>query len=497
MLRSAAAKAVYGACCVAAAVTLYVSHSINGWLTDIRDIGGSDAITGGPSVGAMNILLMGLESRRDYDGNVLPPDLLAAMHAGSVSGVLNDSVGGEDTNTLILIHIFNGGTRAVGFSIPRDDWVTFPKSYYGETHGKIDQAYGLAWAQSLSQTSGSGISGNQRYLLANEAGQAAAIDTVQSLTGVHVDHFAEVNLAGFYELAKAFGGIFVCVKPWNGGQNLHDANSGADLKVGYQHLWAAQALAYVRERDNLPAGDIDRTRRQQAVIDYVMWKLRHEGILSDLGQLKTLLGVAKQFVITDADWDLLQFSGEVRALTGKNVTFFTAPVVTTDGHLAGQDVNIVKPAQIQHAIHVAFYSPPPAPAPRPAYPNLHATIDVYNGGAPAGFAGMAASALAAAGFTRGQVANAAHQRATAVRYGAGVQTRESASKIAALFRVRAVPGKSVKPGHVRVVLGADVATLPSFSPLGHRSSAGSSPAGPSGPAITVNDNSPYGVPCTY
>ena len=97
----------------------------------------------------MNILLMGLESRTDYDGNILQADLLAAMHAGSVQGVEN-GVGGADTNTLILIHIFAGGQKAVGFSIPRDDWVT-TKTYDGQSQGKIDQAYGLAWAQSLNR----------------------------------------------------------------------------------------------------------------------------------------------------------------------------------------------------------------------------------------------------------------------------------------------------------------------------------------------------------
>ena len=75
----------------------------------------------------MNILLMGLESRTDYDGNILPADLLAAMHAGSVQGVQFDGVGGEDTNTLILIHIFAGGQKAVGFSIPRDDLGDLPQ----------------------------------------------------------------------------------------------------------------------------------------------------------------------------------------------------------------------------------------------------------------------------------------------------------------------------------------------------------------------------------
>ena len=127
-----------------------------------------------------------------------------------------------------------------------------------------------------------------------------------------------MNLAGFYALAQAFQGIEVCVTPWQGGVNFHDANSGFTIKHGgYQYLSPPQALAFVRERDNLPNGDLDRTHRQQAVIDYVIWKLA-PGVLTDLGQLNSLLDVAKQYVITDADWDLPLFATEMHALTGKN-----------------------------------------------------------------------------------------------------------------------------------------------------------------------------------
>ena len=112
---------------------------------------------------------------------------------------------------------------------------------------------------------------------------------------MHIDHFAEVNLAGFYALAQALGGIEACLKSCHGGQNLHDANSGFNQPhAGYVFLSPAQALAFVRERDNLPNGDIDRTHRQQAVIDYVVWKIAHEGVFGDLGQLTSLLDVAQE-----------------------------------------------------------------------------------------------------------------------------------------------------------------------------------------------------------
>ncbi len=78
------------------------------------------------------------------------------------------------------------------------------------------------------------MSTDQRYLEANQAGQAATLATVQAVTGQKIDHFAEVNLAGFYYLAGAFGGIEACIKPSNGGQNLTDANSGFNAMLdGY------------------------------------------------------------------------------------------------------------------------------------------------------------------------------------------------------------------------------------------------------------------------
>jgi len=507
-----AGKAGYVVACTLSAVVLMVSGFAYYVKDQVAFIGGSDVLSGGPETGAMNILLMGLESRTDYDGNILPADLLKALHAGSVQGVEN-GVGGQDTNTLILIHIFAGGQKAVGFSIPRDDWVTFPKTYDGQSQGKIDQAYGLAWAQSLSQTVNSGMSHNQRYLVANEAGQAATIATVEQLTGAHVDHFAEVNLAGFYQLAQTFGGIEACLKPWNGGQNLHDANSGFNQShAGYVYLSPAQALAFVRERDNLPNGDIDRTHRQQAVIDYVVWKLEHDGVFGDLGQLTGLLDVAKKYVITDSSWQILTFAGEMKSLTGKNLTFQTAPVITTAGQEDGQTVNLIDPAAIKKDVQSTFYPPTPAPQPTASKstgtsrPASATTVDVYNGGGTPGLAAQLSRALTSAGFKAGKVANSASQSSTRVVYGTGAEA--SAAKIAGYFGgVTATAGSSVAAGHVEVLLGTDATAVPAgigsaassappaSSPSARPTSASNN--GQAGAPVTVTSNAKYGIPCVY
>lgn len=519
LVSSILAKVSYGVCCVAAATTLVGSYVVHGYVAAVGSIGTSHAITSGPSIGEQNILVMGLESRTNYNGQVLPADLLAAMHAGSVNGVLHQNVGGQDTNTLILIHIFPGGKKAVGYSIPRDDWVTFPTPYDGQSVGKIDMAYGLAWAQKLSELANANMGRDQRYFLANEAGQAAAIHTVEALTGVHIDHFAEVNLAGFYELARSFGGIEVCVR-----KATSDHNSGARLRKGYQHLWAAQALAFVRQRDNLTNGDLDRTHRQQAVIDYVMWKLKHQNVLSDLGQIQSLLGVAKQFVITDANWNLLDFASQMRALTGKNLTFKTAPIVGFHTFYLGgqpQDANLIDPVAIRAQVRRSFYPPATAASGTKhgkkgttkavnAKPSA-STVDVLNGGNVPGLADRVSQALVAAGYKAGQVANATTQPSvTQVLYGKGTANAANAAKIAAAFGVTAKASGTLQAGHVQVLLGTDAINVPSFtgsstaqgsssgsSSGSTSSSGGASDNGAAGGVVTVKDNAPYGIPCVY
>ena len=160
-----AGKIAYAVACAGAAVVLVVSGYAHQVVGLTKSLGGGVSIGNSSSVGAMNVLLMGLESRTDFHGNTLSGGLLAAMHAGSVNGVENQGVGGQATNTLILIHIFAGGQKAVGFSIPRDDYVTYPQAYDGQSAGKIDEAYGLAYAQSLSATvNDTSLSHDQRYL---------------------------------------------------------------------------------------------------------------------------------------------------------------------------------------------------------------------------------------------------------------------------------------------------------------------------------------------
>jgi len=493
-LWGAAGKAGYALCCVAAALVLAVSGFTYFVVRDVSSIGGSHAINSGPSIGEQNILLMGLESRTDWNGNVLPNDILKALHAGSRQGILYQGVGGNATNTLILIHIPDGGKKAVGFSIPRDDWVTFPQTYDGQTQGKIDQAYGDAMAEKESQLrqQNPGMSQSQVAFQGNEAGRAAAVATVQSLTGVHVDHFAEVNLDGFYELATVLGGVQVCLK--------HpvplDTYSGFYAgKAGYQHLNARMALAFVRQRHGLTNGDLDRTHRQQAFLDSVMQQLRTEGVLGDLTKINSLLSVAKQYVITDSGWNLLDFATQMRSLTSGNLSFHTLPIEAY-ATIAGQAANQVNVPYIQQLVHQTFY-----PAPRPsgsARPQPKATVsaaeaaattvDVYNGGSTQGLASQVSAALVKDGFKAGQVSNTTALASTQVLYGTGAAA--SGAKIASLFGVTATASAAVAAGHVQVNLGAN-ATVPSAMPSASSSAVALPTTGAQGGAVIAKN----GIPC--
>ncbi len=515
-----AGKVGYAVTCVFAAIVLVASGFAYKTVSLVEGLGGGIAINGGASVGAMNILLMGLESRTDYQGHTLSAGLLAAMHAGSVYGVENQGVGGQATNTLILLHIFANGQKAVGFSIPRDDWVTYPQAYGGQSQGKIDQAYGLAWSQSLSETVNSSMSSADRYLKANQAGQAATIATVQEVTGQKIDHFAEVNLAGFYYLAAAFGGIEVCIKPSNGGQNLKDGNSGFNAVLDgykwskggaqYLHLKAPQALAFVRERDNLPNGDLDRTHRQQAVLDYVIWKLGNNGILSSVDQLTSLLGTAKQYLITDSKWNLLDFAPQMKALTGKNLQFYTAPI-TGFATIAGQSANTVDIPTIQAVIKQKFTAPAPAAKSKstakkaaPIPPASSVTVDVYNGGSTGGLATGVMNALTAKGYKAGVSGNSSAQSqkvtsGTQVFYGSGASA--NAAKIADYFGATAKPVSSLPAGHVEVLLGTGATVVPSsLTPAVKQSAPTTSSSGDNGAvggAVTVDAKAKFGIPCVY
>ena len=299
--------------------------------------------------GDTNILLLGLDSRRDANGADLPRALLDLMHVGSTS-----SVGGYNTNTMIVIHIPANGSAATAISIPRDDYVNVP----GLGMKKIKEAYGYAKYAEDMKLYKAGVKEPQREHLAREAGRTATIGAITALLNIPIDHFAEVNLVGFYDLATALGGIQVCLN-----HAVNDSQySGAVFPAGLQTIYGVDALKFVRQRHGLPNGDLDRTHRQQAFITGVITKFRSQGIFGDLGKLQALLNVAKKDVVIDSGWDVLGFLPQAKALTGGHITFHTLPI---EGYVMrnSQSVNLIDVAKVRKFTKDIFFPPKPTPKP--------------------------------------------------------------------------------------------------------------------------------------
>lgn len=294
-----------------------------------------------------NILLIGLDSRKDMDGNDLPAEFVTdSLHAG------DSDVGGYNTNTLLLLHLPADGGRAKAISIPRDDYVEVPG--YGKQ--KIKEAYGLAKADADSTLYDEGVTDQaQRERQSREAGRLSTLSAVQQLLHVTIDHFAEVNLLGFYDVANAVGPIQVCLR-----DAVDDAYSGARFDAGRQSLDASEALSFVRQRHGLPNGDLDRTKRQQAFVAGVISKLKESGILGNLGELRALVAGTKQDIVIDSGLDPVSLVSQAGSVVDGNIDFYTLPV---EGYetIDGQDVNIVDVDRLRSET-AAIIDPLPLPA---------------------------------------------------------------------------------------------------------------------------------------
>ena len=458
--------------------------------------------------GAMNILLIGLDSRKDQQGNDLPQALLDKLHAGDSDN------GGYNTNTLILAHI-SADNHVVAFSIPRDDYVRVT-GIPGYDHIKIKEAYGLTKANAMQHLMDKGIS-DQAELerKSREAGRAATLAAVRNLTGAPIDYFAEVNLAGFYDIAESLGGVEICLN-----HPVYDDYSGADFPAGRQTLDASQAVAFVRQRHGLDNGDLDRTHRQQAFLISVMHQLQQDGSFSDLGKLNQLIDVAQKDIVLSAGWGQEQFKRMGEIAGGANVQYRTLPVVSYD-IIDGQDVNIVDPVAVKTEVAKAFgLKPPPgATTSTPSTstepstldkaadttggktsktkPSKTAVIDVINGSDVTGLGRQMSQILGDLDYNMGQTRSSqdGDLSSTAVDFGAGADAE--AKHLAELLGIDAVrPDPAVPAGHIHITLGPGYQvpdTLDSVSMAAAKSSNYDTtlPTPESGPPVRANG----GIPC--
>ncbi|PWW24996.1 LytR family transcriptional attenuator [Geodermatophilus normandii] len=461
-----------------AAVVSVVLLAASGWgwyLGRVADatVDRTDAIpgdgTGGDPAEAMDLLLVGNDSRAD-----LTPEQLARFNAGVDSGT--------NTDTMILVHVPADGSHASFVSFPRDSYVEIPghgtdklNAAYAHGYGDVDDA-----APEADKESG---------------GARLLVETINRLSGLEIDHYVEVDLLGFFELTEVVGGVTV---------NLcyavdDSAYSGAVFPAGEQTISGVDALRFVRQRhgvrpdgsDALPRADLDRIVRQQVFLGGVLRKLLSQDVLLDLGTQRELVRAASEALTVDRDLDLLDLARQLQSVTPGDIDFRTVPIADPDARDAnGSSIVQLADEETLHAFFAGLAAEPEAAAPgAPAAPDTVApsevSVEVLNGSGVPGAAAQARSALEAAGFRvtgTGNADRSDHDRTT-IRHAAGDEA--PAATLAAQ-----VPGALTEvaddatPGTVQLVLGGD------FSGIGQAvPPPTSSPAAPAEPARTAADTS--------
>ncbi|AMU22214.1 LCP family protein [Mycobacteroides abscessus] len=404
-----------------------------------------------------NILLMGLDSRLDQNGQPLPQDMYDALHAG------DETSGGYNANVLIVVHIPGNGGPISAVSIPRDDYVNLAGCPGSVCKGKVKQAYGFAYQQALdAQANGSADAAGAKDLTAREqaareAGRKAQIDTVSEFLGVQIDHFVEVTLAAFFQIAKTVQPITVCLN-----HDTIDEFSGANFHEGVQQIDASQAMAFVRQRRDENDGsftDMDRTRRQQAFLVSLLAAVRQGGAMSNPAAIRNILNVAHENVAIDSGLNIVDFAARASELTKRPTSFYTLPISDFGADSNGSDVNIVDLPTIRQIVHDRFSSDPvpeaPSAAAASAPPALSTPVvlNVVNATSRDGLAAAVEDAFTARGFTRGRASTAETQSTeSSIMYGEDAQ--EGAQALADQLRLPMTESGAVAPGTVQLTVGS-------------------------------------------
>jgi LCP family protein required for cell wall assembly len=439
-----------------------------------------------PLDGAVDILLVGQDSRTDAQGNPLSREVLDMLHAG-------ESDGERQTDTMILVHIPQNGEQAVAFSFPRDSWVEITGGFGKH---KLNSAYVYAYNDKSRTLLHEGKTDLKEVDgLAKDAGRKNLIATLEQFIGKPgmIDRYAEVNLASFYEITKSIGGVEVCLN-----NAVKEKKSGVNLPAGRQTVEGVQALAFVRQRYDLPNGDLDRIERQQAFLSGLANKVLSTSVLTSPAKISDLVSAVKKSVVLSSGWNLLEFAAQMRGLTGGNIEFHTIP---TEGNavIGGADVIRVDIPEVRAAIDNLVTDTPPAPgstasatppASEQALPGANAvTVDLFDGSGSTALDARARGLLQGKGFRIGGDTDLATRSSTVLRYAPGDEAGLALVKQALGVTIQVEPDKDVAPGHVRVLLGKDF-------PGASAGSGGQSPAGPSSPTSAGPPSALPGSPAT-
>ncbi len=244
---------------------------------------------------AVNYLLVGSDTREG-----LTKAELKALRVGSTA-----SAAGKRSDTILLVHISKARDKAVIISLPRDTLVTIPE--HTSSTGKVVPAFQTKL--------------NAAY---NYGDAPLLIQVIEAKTNLRIDHYVEINFAGFAHMVDSLGGIQVCTKT-----NIDDPKSHLVLAAGVHTLNGIQALKYVRTRDFDGMGDLGRMQRQQQFMSSVLRKATSTGVLLNPIKMLNFLNAAMATVKTDSTLnssDFITLAKQMRNLSASKVRTLTVPL---------------------------------------------------------------------------------------------------------------------------------------------------------------------------
>ncbi|WP_443053968.1 LCP family protein [Streptomyces sp. IBSBF 2435] len=427
-----------------------VVTGVDGAIGRVDAFGGMQGRPGGSK--GTNFLLVGTDSRDD-----IAPDEKKRYHLGGVPC--------HCTDTIILVHLSQGRSRASVVSIPRDTYVLLPAlpAAPGSRAGKKAGAKAGSGGTAKPVSAPRPAKINQAYA---DGGPKLTVRTVEQLTGVHIDHYLEVDFTSFMKTVDVIGGVPVCTS-----RPLKDAYSGLNLPVGTTTLNGGQALQYVRSRHLDPAADLGRMQRQQRFLAQVIHKTTSGGTLGDPLRLGKVVSAVLGSVRADqglGSGDLIGLARAMKDFTPGSSEFTSVPLSTSSFHVPGVGSTVKWDALKAGRLWAAIRADKPLTAPRPAGAGpagvpvgvdpARIRVRVENGTGVRGLAANTQQALHATGFlTPGAPATAPrHVPHSVIRY--DPRWDDSAKALAvALPGARLVPAAKQGP-LMRVTLGPDFAT---------------------------------------
>ncbi|WP_347107551.1 LCP family protein [Paenarthrobacter sp. S56] len=411
---------------------------------DTRDTG--DAVVN-DKTDRLQILILGSDTR---DGK------------NSQYGTSEDSTGYGHSDVMMLLDISADNKRVSVMSFPRDLLVDVPQC----TDRKTNQTFPAR----------SGVMINEAMA---EAGIGCAVDTINKLTGLKVDHFMMADFNAVKELSKAVGGVDVCVS-----DPVFDPDSGLRLAKGNSQVEGEQALSFLRTRHAFgDGGDLGRIRGQQAFLSSLTRKLKSEGTLGNPQRLLQIADVVTQNLTVDEGLasvpTLLTIGGRLKDIDVSKVAFVSVP--TQPAAVDPNRLELVEPqaSQLFAALRAdldltnpgatsspsatptptgtASAAPTPAAPPAPAYNKAIQPVAVANGSGVATRAQEILGVLKGNGFTQAvsYLANPVEQ--TVVYY--GPDFADVATDVATLFGIPATQVKQAAGvSGVQVYVGTDFTT---------------------------------------